>query len=72
MRWRFTGAASVTRWKVSLDGRTVGTVQQGSRSLLRKRVAQAGRHRWKVVGVDSAGKRVVSGTRSFRAVKRRG
>ncbi|HEV2785667.1 MAG TPA: S8 family peptidase [Solirubrobacteraceae bacterium] len=71
VRWKFSGDARVERWRVSLDGRTVGTVNNGERSLARKRVSRTGRHRWKVVGVDAAGKRVVSATRSFRVVRKR-
>ena len=71
VRWRFSGDARVATWKVSLDGRTVGTVKHGKRSLLRKRVSRTGRHKWKVVGVDATGRRIVSGTRSFRVVRKR-
>ena len=71
VRWRFSGAERVTKWRVLLNGRTVGTVKQGKRSLLRKRISRAGRNRWKVVGVDADGTRVVAAARSFRAVRKR-
>ena len=70
VRWKLSGAARVAKWRVSLDGRKVGTVKNGTRSLLRKRISRAGRHRWKVVGVDADGRKVVSAARSFRVVKR--
>lgn len=71
VRWRASGDARVASWRVLLDGRRVGTVAKGRRSMLRTRVSRTGRHRWKVVGVDAAGKRVVSATRSFRVVRER-
>jgi hypothetical protein len=71
VRWRAAGAQRVTAWRVLLDGRRVGTVAAGRRSVLRKRINRSGRHRWKVVGVDATGAEVVVATRSFRAVKKR-
>lgn len=71
VRWSASGAQRVTRWRVSLDGRRVGTVPAGKRSLLRKRVSRAGSHRWKVVGVDAAGASVVTGARVFRVLRKR-
>jgi len=71
VRWRAAGAQRVTAWRVLLDGRRVGTVAAGQRSMLRTRINSAGRHRWKVVGVDAAGAQVVVAARSFRAVKKR-
>ncbi len=71
VRWRARGDARVSHWRVLLDGRRVGTVAKGRRSLLRKRVRTTGRHRWKIVGVDAAGTQVVSATRSFRVVRKR-
>jgi subtilisin family serine protease len=70
VRWRASGDAKVATWRVLLDGRRVGTVAKGERSMLRKRVSTTGRHRWKVVGIDAAGARVVSATRSFRVVRK--
>jgi subtilisin family serine protease len=71
VRWRASGDAGVATWRVLLDGRRVGTVTKGSRSLLRKRVSRTGRHRWKVVGLDSAGSRLVAAARTFRVVRKR-
>jgi hypothetical protein len=56
---------------VLLDGRRVGTVAAGARSLLRTRVRRAGTHHWTVVGLDAKGARVVAATRSFRVLLRR-
>jgi subtilisin family serine protease len=71
VRWRASGAATVTAWNVLLDGKRVGTVAAGDRSLLRKRLGRTGKHRWKVVGVDAAGAQVVAAARSFRVVRTR-
>ena len=70
VRWRASGATEVATWRVLLDGRRVGTVANGERSLLRKRVSATGRHRWKVVGLDAEGAPVVSAARSFRVVSK--
>jgi subtilisin family serine protease len=71
VRWTARGAAQVTRWRVLLDGRRVGTVAAGRRSLLRARVSRAGTHHWKVVGLDAKGERVVAAARSFRVLPKR-
>ena len=71
VRWSASGAQRVTRWRVLLDGRRVGTVVAGKRSLLRKRVSRAGSHRWKVVGVDAAGASIVTGARGFQVLRKR-
>jgi subtilisin family serine protease len=71
VRWRASGDQRVSHWRVTLDGRRVGNVANGKRSLLRKRVSRTGKHRWKVVGLDSAGAKVVSAARSFRVVRGR-
>jgi subtilisin family serine protease len=71
VRWSARGAAQVTRWRVLLDGRRVGTVAAGTRSLLRKRVRRAGTHHWTVVGLDAKGARLVAATRSFRVLLKR-
>ena len=68
VRWRGSGGGRVATWRVLLDGRRVGTVTKGSRSLLRKRVSRTGRHRWKVVGLDATGAKLVSAARTFRVV----
>jgi thermitase len=69
VRWRSSGDQRVARWRVTLDGRRVGNISNAKRSILRKRVNRAGKHRWTVVGVDAGGKKVVSAARSFRVVR---
>ena len=69
VRWKASGDTRVAKWRVLLDGKRVGTIAKGKRSLLRKKVSRTGRHRWKVVGVDNAGNAVVSAARSFRVVR---
>ncbi len=71
VRWTATGAAErVVSWRVSLNGKRIKTLP-GTKSQLRKRVRKAGTHRWKVVGVDAAGERVVSAVRTFEVLRRR-
>ena len=71
LRWTATAAASVTRWEVLLDGRRVATRGGGATGSLRKRIAKSGTHRWKVVGHDAEGERVVAKSRSFRVLRAR-
>jgi hypothetical protein len=71
LRWSATGTSSVTRWTVYLDSRRVATRPSHRTGLLRKRVARPGVHRWKVVGVDAAGRRVTSAARTFRVLRPR-
>jgi len=71
LRWTAKGAANVTRWRVSLDGRTAAKLSQTHTRVLHKRIARAGQHRWKVVGYDATNTRIVSGTRSFQVLRRR-
>ena len=71
LRWSATGAEMVTRWRVSLDGRVVRTVRAGRSRVARRTVARAGRHRWRVVGFDAAGEKVVSATKTFRVLRPR-
>ena len=71
LRWTATGAHAVTRWTVYLDARRVATRPSRRAGVLRKRVARPGVHRWKVVGLDAAGRRVTSGARTFRVLRRR-
>ena len=70
VRWSATGADAVARWRVSLNGKVVANVAAGKSSVSR-RVARAGKYKWRVVGFDEAGAKVVSGLRSFRAVRKR-
>jgi subtilisin family serine protease len=70
VRWSAPGADSVARWRVSLDGRRVATLDGGDSRVARRRIAAAGSHRWRVVGFDEAGAKVVSAVRSFRVLGR--
>ena len=70
LRWSATGADSVTRWRVLLDGRRVASRAAGDSRVVRRRIASAGSHRWKVVGYDAAGERVVAATRGLRVLRR--
>jgi subtilisin family serine protease len=66
LHWSAVGADDVRRWRVSLDGHVVAVVGRTAR-VLRKRVVRPGDHRWRVVGLDAAGNRVVTGRRIFKA-----
>jgi subtilisin family serine protease len=70
VRWSATGAENVARWQVSLDGRRVATLDESDSRVVRRRVARAGRHRWRVVGFDEAGAKVVAAVRSIRVLRR--
>jgi subtilisin family serine protease len=72
VRWSAVGAGGVTRWRVSLDGRVVARVSATVAGVSR-RMQRAGRHVWRVVGLDAAAAKVVSARRAFRvAAPRRG
>jgi subtilisin family serine protease len=71
LRWSATGADTVARWQVSLDGRRVARLDGGDARVVRRRIAAAGNHRWRVVGFDEAGAKVVAGLRSFRVLRGR-
>jgi subtilisin family serine protease len=68
VKWTATGAERVTSWRVLLDGQRVKTLP-GTKSQMRKKVSRAGTHRWKVVGLDAEGARVVSASRQFKVLK---
>ena len=72
VRWKATGAQRerIVRWRVLLNGKRLKTVS-GRKSLLRKRVNRPGTHRWKVVGVDAEGDRVIAAARTFKVLRRR-
>ena len=70
VKWTATGADHVVSWRVLLDGKRVKTLP-GTKSQLRKRVARPGTHRWKIVGVDAEGARVVSAARRFKVLRSR-
>jgi subtilisin family serine protease len=70
VRWTATGAAErVVSWRVSLNGKRIKTLP-GTKSLLRKRVNKPGTHRWKIVGLDADGAKVVSAARKFKVLRR--
>jgi subtilisin family serine protease len=69
VRWSATDAVTVTSWRVMLDGRRITTRKAGESRTLRHKVVRAGTHRWKVVGYDAAGNRVVVGAKTFKALK---
>jgi subtilisin family serine protease len=71
LRWSATNADSVTRWRVVLDGRRIATRSVDDAAVLRQKISTAGKHRWKVVGLDAAGKPVATGVRSFRVLRAR-
>ncbi|HUR83798.1 MAG TPA: S8 family peptidase [Solirubrobacteraceae bacterium] len=71
LRWTATGADSVASWQILLDGRKVATRGGGATGSLRKKIAKAGTHRWKVVGYDAEGERVVAKSRGFRVLRAR-
>ncbi len=71
VRWTATGPAErVVSWRVSLNGKRIKTLP-GTKSQMRKRVRKPGTHRWKVVGVDAEGARVVSAARTFKVLRNR-
>ena len=70
VRWTATSSRTVARWRISLDGRVVRTVSARTARVSR-RIARAGKHRWRVVGFDRAGAKVVAAQRSFRVARRR-
>ncbi|MEA2195112.1 MAG: hypothetical protein QOG42_1546 [Solirubrobacteraceae bacterium] len=70
VRWTATGAEQVVSWRVSLNGKRIKTLP-GTKMQLRKRVVNTGTHRWKVVGFDAEGARVVSATRQFKVLSSR-
>ena len=69
VRWTATDAATVAKWRVSLDGRVVKTVP-ATRAGVSKKFNRAGRHTWRVVGFDAEGAKVVAAKRAFRVVAR--
>jgi len=71
LRWSAAGAAAVTSWRIALDGRRVATRTIDDSTTLRRKVGRAGTHRWKVTGYDDAGRRLVTGTRSFKVLRAR-
>ena len=70
LRWSAPAADSVTIWRVSLDGRVVARVEAAARLRMQRKIARAGKHRWRVVGFDTAGTKVMVGVRAFRVAGR--
>ena len=70
LRWYASGTDSVTRWRVSLDGRVVATVRARI-SRVSRRIRRAGLHRWRVVGLNASKAKVVVARRAFRVRSRR-
>lgn len=68
--WKAAGTPTVDSWRVSLNGHVIATLP-ATASRVARRVARAGRHKWRVVGLDAEGDRVVTAMRAFRAVASR-
>jgi hypothetical protein len=66
VRWSATGASKVTRWHAYLNGRRVKSVARTQARVAHKRITRPGRYRWRVVGRNADGRRIVSATRIFR------
>jgi hypothetical protein len=71
VRWSATGADNVTTWRVLLDGKRVASRSIDDSRVLRRKIAKAGKHTWKIVGYDAGGERVVAGSRGFRVLRAR-
>jgi subtilisin family serine protease len=70
LRWSATAAGTVLTWRVSLDGRVVAKVAADAALRVRRTIRTARTHRWRVVGFDADGTKVVSATRSFKVARR--
>ena len=70
LRWSARGTNSVTRWRVSLDGRVVATVPVRVARVSR-RIGRPGLHSWRVVGLNASKAKVVAARRGFRVRSRR-
>ena len=71
VRWSVAGTDAVSQWRVLLDGKRIATRSVDDANVLRRKVTKAGTHRWKVVGYDDGGARVVLGSRNFRVLPAR-
>ncbi|HEY1539663.1 MAG TPA: S8 family serine peptidase [Solirubrobacteraceae bacterium] len=69
LTWTASDAPTVAKWRVSLDGRVVGSVAADDAGVTR-RIARRGHHSWRVVGFDATGAKVVAAKRTFRVVRR--
>ena len=70
VRWIATAAERVVSWRVLLNGKRLKTLP-GTKSQLRKKVSRPGTHRWKIVGIDAEGAKVVSAARRFKVLRSR-
>jgi subtilisin family serine protease len=68
LRWSMTGAAAITSWRVSLDGKVVARLPAGTAGVSR-RISRVGRHNWRVVGFNAAGAKLLAAKRAFRVVR---
>lgn len=57
LTWSTKAVRGAARWRVALDGRPVRAVRSGRTLRVRARIS-AGRHRWRVVALDSADRRL--------------
>jgi hypothetical protein len=67
LRWTATHMPTVVRWRVTVDGRTVGRLRAGRPLRIRTRVG-AGSHRWRVVALNGARRSVAAEEGRFRAL----
>jgi subtilisin family serine protease len=68
VKWTPSAAANVATWRVSLDGRVLKTLPVTAGGVS-KRIARTGSHRWRVVGFDADGAKVVAAQRAFKVVR---
>jgi hypothetical protein len=68
LRWTATGADAVTSWRVWLDRKRLATLPATTAGISR-RMLRAGRHVWRVVGLDAGGAKVVSARRAVRVAR---
>ena len=71
VRWSASGVDGVTTWRILLDGHRVASRSVDDTPTLRRTIARAGKHRWKVVAYDAGANRIASGTRSFSVLRAR-
>jgi subtilisin family serine protease len=68
LRWTAVGADAVTTWRVSLDRKLLATLPATTAGVSR-RMPRAGRHVWRVVGIDANGAKVVVARRTIRVAR---
>lgn len=69
LRWSSAAVAGISRWRVTVDGRTVGRLVRGAPLAVRARLAP-GRHRWRVVGLGAGARRLAGRAGLVQAVRR--